>query len=264
MIDRSIKRMPVIDNMTDLEILKVFDLGTDYSLSELEHAYKLLVAKHCPEVGRGKIQSDTFKYLSECFKYLHKVKSKQAVPKKNMISMPPQTSVSNISKDNFNIDLFNKLFDKHRNPDPLDKGYTTWDDEEAIDNTIVGEPKPMASSEYYELGAEWNDFGQSFSLSSFTPAYTDFKAAYNTKELVDLEKVSKRKEYGNVDELLRDRENMSIEMTPDELKLYNAKLEREELDERKRLYRLQKNDNFVYNNFTRTGSSILNQIIKDK
>ncbi len=181
-----------------------------------------------------------------------------------------------VDKDRFNPAQFNEIYDKYRLDMPEDDGYgemmdasdrsqqtkevptaavfsgkfnrevfnSVFDDNKTDDEEtqmiVYDEPQPLISSglAYAELGSgKITDFGQNDKVSG--GRYTDYKRAYGRdSKLINPNKVS-YKSYKNVDDLEKDRGNISYELSPEDRRKQEIKQQKQELDDEERLLRLK-------------------------
>ena len=260
------------------DMLKMFGLSRGYTHDELKRAYKRLVIAHHPDKTLDIRSTPTFQLITSCFKALYNdlmirtqqkefmelkgefEKNKDKFKYTDTLKRETEAKVRDgasrgTSNGKFNLKLFNELFAKSKIKDAYDDGYDKWQKDERSmkernNNTIVKyvEPKPIVSSlgkaQFYELGAGTvKDFSTENVLGGF--AFTDLRLAHTTERLINEDQVKKRKEYRNVEQLERDRANMPVEMSEEELKKYmKNKLRQEEL-EKQRMYRLSSLDNKI-------------------
>jgi curved DNA-binding protein CbpA len=164
-----------------------------------------------------------------------------------------------IGEKNFNVDQFNKIFEKNKLPSMWDKGYGgDWGDdsdkeEEVVMNKkfsmdvfnsafdeqkkkkiekkperqimIIEEPQPQLLN---NLGFE--ELGQG-DINDFTDInFTDYKMAYTKNNVLEYDDKFNRGDYKNVDHLVRERTNMNFEASLEE----KDKIRRRELLEKKK------------------------------
>jgi curved DNA-binding protein CbpA len=164
-----------------------------------------------------------------------------------------------IGEKNFNVDQFNKIFEKNKLPSLWDKGYGgDWGDdsdkeEEVVMNKkfsmdvfnsvfdeqkkkkiekkperqimIIEEPQPQLLN---NLGFE--ELGQG-DIHDFTDMnFTDYKMAYTKNNVLEYDDKFNRGDYKNIDHLVRERTNTNFETTLEE----KEKIRRRELLEKKK------------------------------
>lgn len=198
-----------------------------------------------------------------------------------------------IDKNNFNPSQFNEVFEKYRLEDDENGGYgemmdnedrTKQPDEIEVrrvfdgkfnrdvfnnvfeddkvetrkDLIVYDEPQPLVSSGlgYYELGrGKTSDFGHCDTVAG--GQYTDYKRAYTTaNRLIDPQAV-KTKNYKNVEDLERERSNISYDLSPEEKRKIEIKKAKEELEEEERALRLRERDCMVENMHNRLNKMMI-------
>lgn len=281
------------------EMVRMFGLSANYTIDELKRAYKALVIKHHPDKTMDVQSTPTFQLITTCFKTLFKdlqmrkeqkeyteLKStfENEKAKFNFID-PMQTDrhdkasrprrrvdvdVRSNNNNKFDIKLFNELFSKVRVKDANDDGYGAWQKDnkslnERNENTLVKyvEPKPIVSTlgktQYAELGVgKVRDFSAPHVMGGFV--FSDLRVAHTTDKLVDEDKVTKRKEYKNVQQLEIDRASMPTQMSEDELRVYLKHKAREEQLEKERLQRLAARDNRIEKIYEKNHLLIANKL----
>jgi len=170
-----------------------------------------------------------------------------------------------IGEKNFNVDQFNKIFEKNKLPSTWDKGYGGgWGDdsdkeEEVVMNKkfsmdvfnsvfdeqkkkkiekkperqimIIDEPQPQLLNNlgFEELGqGDINDFTNDRVISDMN--FTDYKMAYTKNNVLEYDDKFNRGDYKNIDHLVRERTNMNFEASLEE----KDKIKRRELLEKKK------------------------------
>ena len=170
-----------------------------------------------------------------------------------------------IGEKNFNVDQFNKIFEKNKLPSTWDKGYGGgWGDDsdkedEVVMNKkfsmdvfnsvfdeqkkkkiekkperqimIIDEPQPQLLNNlgFEELGqGDINDFTNDRVISDMN--FTDYKMAYTKNNVLEYDDKFNRGDYKNIDHLVRERTNMNFEASLEE----KDKIKRRELLEKKK------------------------------
>jgi len=170
-----------------------------------------------------------------------------------------------IGEKNFNVDQFNKIFEKNKLPSTWDKGYGGgWGDDsdkedEVVMNKkfsmdvfnsvfdeqkkkkiekkperqimIIDEPQPQLLNNlgFEELGqGDINDFTNDRVISDMN--FTDYKMAYTKNNVLEYDDKFNRGDYKNIDHLVRERTNMNFEASLEE----KEKIKRRELLEKKK------------------------------
>lgn len=231
----------------------------DITTDKIKKAYKIQAQKHHPDKGGN---AEIFKKITQSYCYLMNKYGKDLDHERKLIQpVTKQTYNSNmnegyanvyIDKDNFNINRFNEIFNKFRVEDVYDKGYSdesifddnklnvdiynkTFENEEKQDIMVYNEPAPLMSggNQYRELGKDHiSDFGG----KSEGLQYMDYRKAYHPKtKFIDPKKVEYKK-YNNLNELKKERSNISFKLSAeDEEKMRLKEMREKELEEKRRL-----------------------------
>jgi len=274
------------------------------TLKELRRKYKTLILKYHPDkVGdqyKGKFQIITQAYLYLLNKLekeeeikektTRKVKMERYDDKRNEIEEEALENIY-IDKDNFNIDSFNKIFEKYRLPSEYDDGYNNlgFDDTQKNtkeDNVLFGkkfnqeifhshfdkiknkkstdlmeyhEPQERFSSEhlaFQELGSTRpNDFGSMNSMNGLS--YTDYKKAHLDENLlIDAQKV-KYKSYKNVNQLEAERSNITFQASEEEKRNYMRMQQEKEEREQKRHQQLIERDEQIRHQYQQLNKKLI-------
>ena len=266
----------------------------DITLAKIRKAYKLKAAKNHPDKGGN---TDTFKKITQSYCYLlnkydedNEFSEKIAKPVykqdyKDIKKINDGYENIHLSKDNFNINKFNDLFNQFRLDDPDNDGYgdimekseyvkdasifndefnkkffkdfdsnnrNTGDEADDADERnemmVYTEPMALPSSggAYQELGkGKINDFGGS--------NFTDYRRAYDKNSKFIEPDTVKYKQYKSVNELKADRESIRP-LSKDELDRISRKEEMEAQKEKLRQQRLKEDEdryNEQYNKINR-------------
>jgi hypothetical protein len=270
-----------------------------YDIDKIKKAYKKNALKYHPDKV-GKKYEDKFQLITQSYIYLLK-KSEEyndldIKMNKKVESIIYEDDINDkveniyISKDKFDIEQFNKIFDKYKVPNLYDKGYSEImnnkvpiEDENDnifglkfnhdIFNSHFEKKKNKKSNELIEykepialetslsnynntfLGQdEINDFG---SVNSGGLSYTDYKKAHIDETLlIDVNKVNYKK-YKSVEQLENDRSNISYVMSSKEKEKYDY-IERKVLeDEQIRLNRIINNDKLMKNYYNKNNRKLI-------
>lgn len=252
--------------MDDLKkLLSIFNLQPNFSLEELKVSYKKLILKHHPDKSQDLTSSVTFKRITDAFRTLHHLYELRQAEKSHFDlsqqykSAPNQTAPSPPpppqppSSKNFNVKVFNELYDSNRLETPYDGGYEDWkrqevNPKETYNNSIVKYQEPQAlvstkSLKFQELGvSRVKDFGSTAPPSNHSLNYMDFRVAHTTDKLIDDHIVKQRKEYKSIQDLEQERSKVAFTMNDDELRAYVKKKKREELMEQHRIQAMMNQD----------------------
>jgi curved DNA-binding protein CbpA len=277
------------DINNNLDPYSILGCSENCSIVDIKKSYKRLAMKWHPDRGgdSDKFNLLTKAYLSLIDKYKQsqdnnsfsdlKISSTDYVKQQDN---NPRENVK-MDSDNFNIETFNKMYTENRLSDVNDEGYTNWYKEgEDIDdtpiissdkfninifnsvfenskndnnsNSIVEYKDPIPTNINNELA--FNNLGEGnindFSGNSNNLNYTDLKVAHTKTKLIDTNKVN-IKNYKNIEDLEKDRSNISYKMSNSDLKEYNNKKRLEEMTELSRQNRLKQNDTHHFNNYNK-------------
>ena len=255
------------------------------TINELKKKYKTLVLKYHPDKV-GDAFKDQFQMITQAYLYLlDKLEKEKEIEQKTTkkVTMEKyedkrrdieEDGVENIhiDKDNFNLDTFNKIFEKYRLPTEYDDGYNNLDfDESKEENVLFGkkfnqeifhshfdsmknkksselmeyrEPTELFSSEhlgFQELGVSHrSDFGSMNSMNGLS--YTDYKKAHLDENLlIDAQKV-KYKTYKNINQLEAERSNVTFQASEEEKRKYQRMQQDKEEMEKRRHQQLMQQD----------------------
>jgi len=216
----------------------------------ITQAYIYLLQKIKDMVGNKthrEMQHDAQEYFEEMEKQRKERSSgsREKSGDKNSRSNIDDDIVMEIGEKGFNVDKFNKIFEKNKIPSHWDKGYGgEWGndsdhDEEVIMNKkfsmdvfnsvfedqkkkkidkkperqlmIIEEPEPQLLN---NLGFEELGGGD---IDDFTGIhFTDYKAAYTKKNVLEYDEKFNRGDYKNIDHLVRERTSTKFEVTQDD------------------------------------------------
>lgn len=183
-------------------------------------------------------------------------------------------------KDKMDLDKFNKMFEENRLTSIYDKGYGgTWEDEPKIEkdnifsddfnldvfnatfnkkkdiknNQIIEykAPQALVSSNlpFEEIGRdEINDFSSGFNDKT---QFTDYKAAYTKLNTLEYDEKYKRKDFKNLDDLKRERDNIKYELSPEEKKRLEMEKYEEEQRDQKRMMNVMAENRLLEEHFQR-------------
>ena len=271
----------------NIDALKLFQLNRTYTFNELKNSYKKLAIKTHPDRPNG--SNEKFQLVTKCyFLLLEKLKNESSNKsysdlKKESKSYRKEQKTHNIkmSKDKFNLKMFNKIFEENKIYDANSEGYEDWikndsktkqpelfSDKFNIDvfnntfnqqksqnprNQIIEYKEPDALVSCDKMGFSSIDNNR---LSSFTKCsennndlgYSDLKSAYTNGDLINPNLVD-YKTYKNMDELERDRGNISYQMSSEDIAKYEMKKKIEQQEEEERQYRIKQRDNVISDNY---------------
>ena len=268
----------------------------DYNINNIKKAYKKCALKYHPDRAGTKYQ-DKFQLITQSYIYLLgkseendiiNIKVNKKVEKIDY-GDDINENVENIyiNKDNFNINQFNKIFDKYKIPSSFDKGYGEMSKEDISEqqvfgskfnndifnahfNTIKNKKTSNELIQYNEplaIDSSINNSNQSFlgmddiddfgSMNNNNLSYTDYKKAHvNENLLIDINKV-KYKTYNSIDQLESDRSNISYIQSDDDKKRYEY-IERKKQEEDNLRMTQQKNyDEMVGNQYRKINQRLI-------
>lgn len=205
---------------------------------------------------------------------------------KNTVPITPGNQM--MDKDKFDPKLFNKLYEENKLWDPNDQGHGDWFTDQNAgtqedtplfgkkfnlnifnstfeshktkhgDGQIVeyNEPRELVSTAagYTELDntRDINDFTKQMDNGGDNLAYTDLKTAYSNKGALINPNDVEYKTYNSIDELKRDRSNISYTMTPEQIRNIEMQKMQEKYAEEERQHRINQRDNMIANNYSKT------------
>ena len=277
---------------------KILGLNNDdNNLVNIKKAYKKMALKYHPDKVGDKYNNE-FQLVTQSYVYLLN-KSEKMSEIKNKTSKKVEfveyaddinESVENIyvSKDKFDLNTFNKIFEKYKLPDAFDDGYGELykekiDDKTPAENEIFGKKfnKEVFNSqfdnikskkastdiiEYNEPEALFSSSGSGFTelglnkvndFSANNLSYTDYRKAHVDETLlIDTSKV-KFKTYNSVDQLENDRSKLSYKPNQEEI-LRNSNLDRmKKQKEDERLKYLQDRDDVINNHYKKINNKLI-------
>ena len=197
-----------------------------------------------------------------------------------------QIQNTRLSKDNFDINKFNRVYKDNRIEDVNDNGYSDWINNNSLDSEEIqrnpklsgnlnqfnrvfdssvnydnkqvqkyNDPRSLFMNNYNNCSELGIDKVDNYTGETKTIKFTDYKEAHTTSKLVDPN--MKYKQYRNISELENARSNIK-NFTEDELDYYNKKQEKEELIEKQRLEKQNYLDNLHFKNYERLNKIMLN------
>tara|TARA_B100001123_G_C15330364_1_gene1031026 strand:+ start:3010 stop:4317 length:1308 start_codon:yes stop_codon:yes gene_type:complete len=283
------------NEMNELHSIKVnpydiFKIPENFTLEQLKKEYKKLALKYHPDRPTGdelKFKIVTKIYLALYEEYKRKQPDKQYLDLKNsshdFIQRQESCQKHNkkCNKDNFNIKLFNKIYEENKLFEPTDDGYGKWLQSQSNDETNTT-PKPFSKSfnlnvfnttfnnerkkhnqcseviEYKDPEAqgtsmEYGNLGQD-TIKDFSSHhnghmnYSDVKKAYTDTFLIHSEK-NNREQYKDVNEVKSQRNNISFVMNEQDKQRQQMIDERIRNEELLRQQRVQKQDHLIHEHY---------------
>jgi curved DNA-binding protein CbpA len=284
----------------NIDAYRLFQLDKNFTFDQLKKSYKKLAVKTHPDRPTG--SKEKFQLVTKCyFHLLEKLKKQEQDKTFHQLRQSSQNYINNqqnntqhnkqmqkLGRDNFNLRMFNKVFEEHKLYDPNDEGYEDWFKKDSTtqqpqifsdkfnldvfnstfnnhkDSTTTEimkyeEPHAMLSCnrmKYTEIGgANKGNFSKAPERGNDL-SYTDLKSAYTKGDLINPNSV-KYKTYRNVDELERDRANVSHEMTPEEMTRREMIRIREAEEEERRQERVRRQDMLSAEQYQRIHQNML-------
>jgi hypothetical protein len=277
---------------------KILGLNNDdNNLVNIKKAYKKMALKYHPDKVGDKYNNE-FQLVTQSYVYLLN-KSEKMNELKNKTSKKVEfveyeddinESVENIyvSKDKFDLNTFNKIFEKYKLPDASDDGYgelykEELDEKSPAENEIFGKKfnKEVFNSQfdnikskkvstdiiqYNEPEALYSSSGSGFTelglnkvndFSANNLSYTDYRKAHVDETLlIDTSKVN-FKTYNSVEQLENDRSKISYKPNQEEI-LRNSNLDRmKKQKEDERLKYLQDRDDVINNHYKKINNKLI-------
>ena len=285
----------------NVNALKLFQLPDNFNMNDLKHAYKKLAIRTHPDRPKG--SKEKFQVVTKCyFALIEKLKrnekeksfdklrndSRDYWEERHRDSMKNvnnknNNGLINPNDKNFNIKVFNKIFEEYKLYDPNDEGYEDWLKES--DDT----PQPKVFSNKFNIDVfnstfnNYKDNNQSseiieykepqamistnkmnysdidnYSKKEFTKTqegrddllYSDLKSAYTKSTLINPNNVN-IKTYKNIDHYEHERNNISYTMTQEQLQQVALENKKKEYEEQQRLKRIQQQDALYENNYNK-------------
>lgn len=293
-LEYDIKMKEMKNNLTEAK--RLFQLNAKFTIEELKNSYKKLALKTHPDRPSG--SNAKFQFVTKCY-FLLIEQLKKEEENKSFIDLKKASNSyikkqnnkpsTPTSKQNFNLKLFNKIFEENKIYDENDEGYDDWlknngdnkqpelfSDKFNLDvfnntfnnhkscnphNQIIEYKDPEALVSCDKLSFTTLDGGKKGSFNKWKEQkndleYSDLKSAYTNGNLINPNGV-KYKTYKNIDELERSRANISYNMTPEELAKEEAKKRYEQEKEEERIQRIQQRDNLVSNHYLNVHERLL-------
>ncbi len=272
----------------ELDPYEILQVEYNSTLNEIRTSFKKLVLQNHPDKGGNpqyfNIIKGAYSYIYQKIKEENKFKKRRNITMEEYVGhrdnhlQQNQTHITEekyknmvINPQNFNIQNFNNLYKQYRIEETNDHGYgdnmeESKEEREDIKNLTTGEindefdkqeliiyeePNPMTllnGIAYKELGEEH--------INNFTNKnrnninYTDYKQAYSkSHQITSNTKNVRNKTYSNVDDLISSRSKISYDLSTRDEKKLNMKKRENERREAKRLWRLNQNDEQVFDKY---------------
>ena len=276
---------------SNIDPYELFNLTKNFTLDELKSSYKKLALVTHPDKPNGspeKFQLVTKTYLSLLEKYNISQADKQYLDLRNSSRdyISNQSKTFNPESKDFDIDLFNKIYNENKLEDANDHGYEEWcldnqyDSDEikqsslfsnkfnldVFNNTfqnqkstkdvvIYREPESLVSSKmnFSEIAEEnITDYGG----KSKNLDFTDYKQAYTTCSKINPGRIN-RKNYNNLTELKNDRSKVSYILSESEAKNQHLNKLKQEQQELYRRELIKKKDEQIFKQYQKVNRLML-------
>jgi curved DNA-binding protein CbpA len=261
----------------DLCPRKILGVPKNYTIEELKRQYKKMVLKMHPDMKSVSDISSTanFQILTTCYKVLVQELEKKDNDKdfsnlKKECQSYSKTQEKVVHKsidpsESFNVDKFNKLFSKSRVSNPYDKGYDDWMEKNKDiknDGSIIKykEPEPSVSSSLggFLLGVEQISDFSGGNMTDKSLNFMDYRVAYTTPTIEkNIDKMSKRKDYKNLEALEKDRSKIKFEPDTKMITDLEKRKRYEQLKENVRLENIKKRDELISENFNKSNGAFI-------
>jgi len=273
--NHSLKKLP----STKLDPYKILGISKQFNETQLKKAYLKKAMKYHPDRGGSK---DEFQKISIAYTVLKKKLKEQGEihhhnelrdNAKSYMNSQPAQHIS--AGDNFDVKVFNKIYDENRIDDAFDRGYGSWMQETSTDTSqekmFQGQfNKDMFNHEFEkykqekrkQMGSQIVQYeepetrismknqdslvtlGQgkitNFSGEANGLGFTDYKAAFTTDStLIDAASVDIRGRAKSVKGFERDRSNISYTMSVEDQQRAAYQEALKQKQERARIQRLQ-------------------------
>jgi curved DNA-binding protein CbpA len=281
---------------------QLLGLTQNYNLDQLKIAYrKKAIMTHPDKGGNPELFDEVTKaYFSLLEKLKNKEDDKQYMDLKNNAKTYIESQSSsnkqniNLSKEKFNLNEFNKVFEENKIADPTDTGYEEWlkddknvkeppkvfskkfnidvfnstfenwkDEDENLHREIILRDEPTAlvsfngKTGFSELGVDRVD---DFSNSDRGLGYTDLKQAYSKNGIINTKAIKPRESYRSIQEYEKARANINYTMTEEDIRKEAIRKKREQEEEEKRVQRVQNRDNQAFNSYNRVHQMMLDKL----
>ena len=230
---------------------------------------------------------------SETDKGYDKLKAESGQYRKNQASNNPYPSNIKTAKEKFDLRMFNKIFEENKIYDVNSEGYEDWLKNKDDASSNLKQPELFSQkfnidvfNNTFSQHKEQNPYGQIVEYKDpealvscnkldhasidntrsgdFTRCvekneelgYSDLRSAYTNGNLINPNNV-KYKTYKNVDDLERDRGNVSYQMSEEDLAKQTMLERLEAQKEEERIRRIQQRDNIITDNYSNVHKRML-------
>ena len=286
-VDNSLRKLP----STKLDPYKILGISKKFDENQLKKAYLKKAMKAHPDRGGSK---DEFQKVSIAYTVLKKkIKEQGEINHHNELKqhstsfMKTQQTGQNINmKDNFDSDLFNKIYEENRIEEAYDDGYGSWmnqsdtisssqtkmfqgnfnkemfnhefekykqEHKQKLGNQIVQYQEPqvrMSMKNQDSLVILGQGKISNFSGDTGNLSFTDYKAAFTTDStLIDTTSVDINGRSNSIKGIEKERSNISYQLSAEDAQRLAYKEALEKKQERQRLQRLQVYDQKTEDNY---------------
>ena len=275
---------------------QILGLNKKFTLQELKDKYKTIAVKVHPDKGGTEelflLVTKCYKLLlaehnkrvaqKEFYDLKTDFKKSQAQPQRAHPS-------SKLDLDKFDIDKFNRVFSENKLEDAYDKGYKEWMSDEPVKDIVkpkgsftidsfnsrfekqeldsknkyivkYREPEPLMASKkmsFTEIGVDQVEDFSGDNISNKNLNYMDYKVAHSTSKIVDPRLKENIQQYKNIEELEKQRSQVSYEMDEDTMREYLARKKLEKMKERQRKEAIAKQERMMNEQYERVNMLML-------
>jgi curved DNA-binding protein CbpA len=280
--------LPKIENK--LDPYKILDLNKNYDKKSLKQAYIKKAAIAHPDRGGS---DEEFQKVSIAYTVLLKKLDEKQEKSHDQLKQSYKNNVDSGYKKidkQFDVDVFNKIYQENKIDDIYDAGYGDWFKKESENKQKLNMlnkkfNKDMFNSEF-ESYKRQNKNSQSlvvknpevsisykgadsivelgkksvknFSGESGGLSYRDLRDAYENPTLIDTTSVDVSNRLKDYHQLKSSRKNVEYKMSKQQLQdLHREQLKQQE-NEKQRLQRLKKSDEQIFNNYQKIHNRLVN------
>ena len=231
---------------------KVLQIDRNCNLQQLKTKYKELIFLYHPDKSIDIRNTQLFQLLTVSYKAILKdIEMRQndrqflelkSASKSYYEHEEDATQHIDLGKMRFTIDKFNDAFDKVQIKDVYQRDvYKDWlnnEQDTVEDRSLIKYKEPMSAAvgarDCFELGQTSIDDWSGENLTAKTLHFMDCKVAYSTNKLVDESVVKKRKDYNSVDDLKKDRSQITYDLSDAQKRKIELKMLKEAEKEKRR------------------------------
>jgi curved DNA-binding protein CbpA len=276
-----------IKDQQKLNPYTVLKIGKQYDETSLKKAYIRMALKTHPDKGGNQ---DDFQKVSIAYTVLLKKLNDQKnnhshneLKEHSREYQGGQTGIQNVKlNDNFDSNLFNKIYEENKLQTVYDDGYGSWMKQniqqtaqtkmfngkfnrdmfhnefekykkKTMGNQIVKYEEPKVDISYRGKSSIMT-LGQD-KITDFSGEcdsglnYRDYKDAYTNSCLIDANNIDIKNRPRNIHDVKVNRSNVQYSMSEKDMKIYQLRKLQEKQNEESRLQRLQKNDQVAFNSY---------------